>query len=79
MKFNATVTYASLQIMYRYMNDGESSNFSGLMDEVPHLLKKFKEEIQKHYSWDVFRSPQAKATIYHPDLVPFQYEATVNR
>ena len=61
MKFNATVTYASLQIMYHYMNKGESDNFSDLMKEFPHLLKDFKSEIQKYYSWDVFRSPEAKA------------------
>ena len=70
-KFNATVTYASLQIMYHYMNNGESSNFSELMEELPHLLIDFKGEIHKHYSWDVFRSPEAKAKIHHPDLEAF--------
>ena len=79
MKFNATVTYASLQIMYQYMHKGESEDFPNLMREFPHLLNHFKTEIQKHYSWDVFRSPEAKATIHHPDLEPFKYAATVNR
>ena len=79
MKFNATVTYASLQIMYHYMNKGESLNFSDLMEEFPQLLKDFKTEIQKHYSWDVFRSPEAKANILQPDLEPFQYATAVNR
>lgn len=72
MKFNATVTYASLQIMNSYMEQGSSDNFSDLMLEFPHLLKDFKAEIQKYYSWDVFRSPEAKAKIYEPDLLNFQ-------
>ena len=79
MKFNATVTYASLQIMYHYMNQGKSDNFPDLMIEFPYLLKNFKAEIQKYYSWDVFRSLEAKATIHQPDLEPFQYEPAINR
>jgi hypothetical protein len=71
MKFNATVTYAALQIMNQYRNKGISDNFPDLMLEFPHLLKNFKAEIQKHYSWDVFRSPEAKSKIHQPDLEPF--------
>ena len=78
MKFNATVTYASLQIMYSYMQNSKSDNFKGLMDEFPHLLQDFKCEIQKHYSWDVFRSPEAKSKIHQPDLEPFLYAATID-
>lgn len=79
MKFNATVTYASLQIMYYYMEKGASTSFPELMEEFPHLLQDFKGEIQKHYSWDVFRSPEAKAKIQQPDLKPFAYEPATNR
>ena len=68
MKFNATVTYASLQIMYHYMQEGKSDDFSDLMKEFPKLLEDFKGEIQKYYSWDVFRSLEAKATIHEPDI-----------
>ena len=78
MKFNATVTYASLQIMYHYMNQGNSDSFKDLMIEFPHLLQDFKREIQKYYSWDVFCSPEAKANIHEPDLKPFAYAVPVN-
>lgn len=71
MKFNATVPYASLQIMNQYMEKGSSYNFKDLMIEFPHLLNDFKAEIQKYYSWDVFRSSEAKAKIQEPDLKPF--------
>lgn len=79
MKFNATVTYASLQIMYEYMGKGKSDNFQDLMKEFPHLLQDFKGEIQQYYSWDVFRSPKAKAKIHQPDIKPFIYEAAISR
>ncbi|MEQ6124942.1 hypothetical protein AAON49_12105 [Pseudotenacibaculum sp. MALMAid0570] len=78
MKFNATVTYASLQIMYHYMQEGKSENFSDLMKEFPHLLQDFKTEIKIYYSWDVFRSPEAKAKIHNPDLKPFAHAATID-
>lgn len=78
MKFNATVTYASLQIMYSYIQNSDSDNFSDLMLEFPHLLENFKSEIQKYYSWDVFRSPEAKSKIHQPDLEPFVHAATPN-
>jgi len=79
MKFNATVTYASLQIMYHYMGKGESDSFSDLMKEFPNLLQDFKGEIQQYYSWDVFRSPKAKATIHKPDLKSFEYATAIDR
>ena len=79
MKFNSTVTYASLQIMYSYLSKGKSDNFQDLMKEFPNLLKDFKAEIQKHYSWDVFRAPEAKAKIHEPDLEPFEYAAAIDR
>jgi len=44
MKFNATVTYASLQIMYHYMRKGNGETFLDLIKEFPHLLENFKEE-----------------------------------
>ncbi|MFY0629096.1 MAG: hypothetical protein JXR05_01875 [Flavobacteriaceae bacterium] len=71
MKFNATVTYASLQIMYHYMKESEADNFPDFIEQHPFLLKDFKGIIKKHYSQDVFRSPEAKAEILHPDLAPF--------
>lgn len=79
MKFNATVTYASLQIMYEYMQKGKSNSFLEMMEEFPHLLQDFKGEIQQYYSWDVFRSPEAKTKIHQPDKKPFMYEAAINR
>ncbi|MBL4604702.1 MAG: hypothetical protein JKY02_03310 [Flavobacteriaceae bacterium] len=71
MKFNATVTFASLNIMNHYMERSESDNFPDFIKEHPFLLKDFKGVIKKHYSQDVFRSPEAKAEIIHPDLAPF--------
>ena len=78
MKFNATVTYASLQIMNHYMAEAECGSFPDLMKEFPHLLIDFKAEIQKYYSWDVFRSQEAKAQIHEPDLRPFKSKVSLS-
>jgi len=75
MKFNATVTFASLNIMYQYMQKSKSENFQDLMKEFPLLLQDFKGVIKQHYSGDIFRSPEAKTTILQPDLEPFEHAA----
>lgn len=71
MKFNATVTYASLQIMNHYMKKAESDNFPDFIKEFPFLKEDFKTVIGTHYSGDVFRSLEAKKEILEPDLVSF--------
>lgn len=79
MKFNATVTFASLNIMNQYINKSESKSFPDLMKEFPLLLKDFKGVIKQYYSGDIFRSPEAKTNIIQPDLESFEYAETVDR
>lgn len=78
-KYNATVTYASLHILLKYIGISKTDKFHDLTQEFPVLLYDFKKEIQQYYSWDVFESSKAKKEIFQPDVIPFTYEATVDR
>lgn len=70
-KYNATVTFASIQIMNHFMNKSESYDFQDFINEFPQLKVNFKQVLQTHYSGDIFTSREAKQQILQPDLVPF--------
>ena len=70
-KYNATVTYASIQIMSRFIEKSEAYDFQDFINEFPELKSKFKGLLTTHYSSDIFTSKEAKKHILQPDLVPF--------
>ena len=70
-KYNATVTFASIQIMNHFINQSDAYDFQDFINEFPQLKTNFKQVIQTHYSGDVFTSKEAKQNILQPDLVPF--------
>jgi hypothetical protein len=70
-KYNATVTYASIQIMSRFIEKSEAYDFHDFINEFPELKSKFKGLLTTHYSKDIFTSKEAKKHILQPDLVPF--------
>ncbi|WP_435416468.1 hypothetical protein [Polaribacter aestuariivivens] len=70
-KFNATITFASIQIMSYYINKSVSNNFENFIAEFPQLKNNFKEILRTHYSSDIFTSAEAKKNILQPDLVAF--------
>ena len=70
-KYNATVTFASIQIMNHFINQSDAYDFQDFINEFPQLKTNFKQVMQTHYSGDVFTSKEAKQNILQPDLVPF--------
>jgi len=70
-KYNATVTFPSIQIMNHFIEKSDSYDFQDFMKEFPQSKTNFKEVLSKHYSGDIFKSIDAKQHIIQPDLVPF--------
>ena len=70
-KYNATVTFASIEIMNDFMNESDAYDFQDFMNEYPQLKTDFKGVLQQHYSGDIFTSKEAKEKIIQPDLIPF--------
>ncbi len=70
-KFNKTVTIASAQILYHFINKSKASNFRALLDEFPVLKNDFLGLLKSHYTLDIFNSKKAKQEYLEPDLLPF--------
>ena len=70
-KYNATVTFASIQIMNHYIENSDAYDFQDFINEFSQLKTNFKEIISTYYSDDVFTSKDAKQHILQPDLKPF--------
>ncbi len=71
-KYNATVTFASIQIMKNFIDKSDAYDFQDFINEFPELKTNFKKILGKHYSGDIFSSLDAKQHIRHPDLEPFK-------
>lgn len=70
-KFNKTVTIASAQIIYHFINTTNSSNFNDFIEEFPDLKNNFLKLLQSHYTLDIFNDKKAKQEYLEPDLLPF--------
>jgi len=70
-KYNATITYASIQILSHFIEKSDAYDFQDFIHEFSQLKSKFKELLTTHYSGDIFTSIEAKQQILQPDLVPF--------
>ena len=70
-KYNATVTFASIQIIQHYIEKSNAYDFQDFINEFPQLKTNFKHLLQTHYSGNIFTSLEAKQQILQPDLVSF--------
>ena len=70
-KFHVTVTVAAAKVMYHFMQRSESDNFADLVKEFPRLTKDFKQLVETHYGFDIFKDPKAKSEYIEPDLQAF--------
>lgn len=70
-KYNATVTYASIEIMHKYIQNSNAYDFQDFIKEFSKLKTNFKEIITSFYSGNIFTSKEAKQQILQPDLKSF--------
>ena len=70
-KFNKTVTIAAIKAVYHFMLKSKSDNFQDFIHEFPRLKNNFKELIDTHYGFDIFKSEKAKKEFLEPDKLPF--------
>lgn len=71
MKFHSTVTLAAVKAVAHFVNKSRSCNFKDFMDEFPRLKSNFKDLLNQHYSFNVFKSEKARQTFVQPDLLAF--------
>ena len=49
----------------------KTDNFKDFILEHPQLKNNFRDLIARHYSFDIFKSNEAKSHYLEPDLIPF--------
>lgn len=70
-KYNTTLTIAAIKAVYHFMRKSNSNNFKDFITEFPRLKHNFKELMDCHYGFDIYKSNKAKNEFLKPDLVPF--------
>lgn len=70
-KYNKTVTIAAVKAVYHFYLKSKSDNFKDFIVEYPGLKDNFKDLLDSHYGFDIFRSQAAKKEFIDPDLLPF--------
>ncbi|MBT31671.1 MAG: hypothetical protein CMO01_18600 [Thalassobius sp.] len=70
-KYNKTVTVAAIKAVYHFMLKSSADNFKDFIRESPRLKNAFKDLIDSHYGFDIFKSEKAKKEYLEPDLLPF--------
>jgi len=70
-KYNKTVTIAAMKVVYHFILKSKADNFMSFINEFPRLNNNFKELLGSHYSFDIFKSDDARNNYLEPDLMPF--------
>lgn len=70
-KYHKTLTITAIEIVNHFMTKQTSETFKEFIIEFPELKNNFKELIDNHYSFDIFKSTKAKKEYLEPDLLPF--------
>lgn len=70
-KYNATLTIAAIKAVHHFMKKSDSQNFIDFIVEFPRLKYNFRDLMNAHYGFDIFKSKQAKRRFLEPDLLPF--------
>ncbi len=64
-KYNATVTFASIQIMNDFIEKSNTYDFQDFITEFPQLKSNFKDLLQTYYSEDIFKSTKQNSKYYN--------------
>ena len=78
-KYNKTLTLAAIRMLHQYRSMSRSENFKGFIREFPELKHHFNDLLERHYSFDIHDSPEAKREFIQPDLLPFDQISPVNK
>ena len=70
-KYNTTVTVAAIKAVAHFYGQSKTDNFKDFILEHPQLKNNFRDLIARHYSFDIFKSNEAKSHYLEPDLIPF--------
>lgn len=70
-KYNHTLTLAAIYAVDHFRSKTAPASFPDFIKQFPELKNQFRELMQSHYSFDIFKSPEARHTFMQPDLAAF--------
>ena len=70
-KYHHTLSIAAVKAVDHFLQKSQTSTFQDFLLENPQLCTSFKALVNSHYSFDIFKSAQAKKEYIAPDLQPF--------
>lgn len=70
-KYHTTVTLVAMRAVDHFMKKSDTGNFQDFIKENQQLKNNFKQLIDSHYSFDIFKSDKAKKEFLRPDLEGF--------
>lgn len=71
-KYHKTLTITAIELVNYFMKKKSAKTFNEFILEFPALKNSFKELIEHHYSYDIFKSLKARKEYLEPDLLPFK-------
>lgn len=71
-KYHKTLTIVAARIVHYFMQKFKSDNFTDFINEFPQLLYEFKTLVNRHYSFNIFDSQEAKIKFLNPDVQNFE-------
>lgn len=70
-RFNHTVTTAFTKMIAFHQQLHPADNFQTFIIENPALIDSYRSLFEAHYSYDVFKTEEARFNYLEPDLKPF--------
>lgn len=70
-KFHMTLTIAAVKAVSHCYSQYKGRDFKDFIERWPALKEDFKPMMESHYSFDIFKSHEARSNYISPDLRPF--------
>lgn len=70
-KYHTTITVAAIKAVHHFMQQSADPDFRTFIARYPQLSTDFKSLLSTHYSFDIFKSAEAKKHYIAPDLADF--------
>ena len=70
-KYHETVTVAAVKMVDHFMRKSKKSSFREFIQEYPRLRTHFRELLDQHYGFNIFKDERARQQYVAPDLLAF--------
>jgi len=73
-KYHQTITIAAINAVNHFKKRSKANEFHNFIEQNSQLKTNFKNLINSHYSYNIFKSDKARIKYIKPDIQPFEDE-----